>query len=246
MGPWWDAYFDADFAEIYGALLGDDESAEEAAAAAGILALEPGDAVLDLACGWGRHAIPLARGGCRVVGLDRSAHLLARAAAEGAPARWVRGDVRHLPFGSRFRAVLSLFSSLGYFPDEADDLRALREVRRVLLPDGLFLLETMHRDLVAREFVERDWWEMEDGRTVWVEREFDPVAGISHEALRWRTAHDSVGEKRHSIRVRAASEWDALLRRAGLTPLAWYGSWEMEPFSVSSERLIVVAEPLSS
>ncbi len=241
---WYLDYFDDAFLRIYQGLLPVEDGIAEAEAVMEILDLSPGDRVLDLGCGWGRHAVPMAEAGLRVVGVDRSQTLLREAIGASRSVAWVRADVRELPLRPGFRAVVSLFSSLGYFPDDEDDLRALRGARDLLQPDGLFLLETMHRDLIAREYAERDWWEDQHGTVMRVEREFDAVAGISHERLFWRDRNGAEGEKRHSIRVRSASEWAVLLERAALWPVAWYGSWDAAPFSPSSPRLIVVARPI--
>lgn len=237
---WWESYFDEAFLNIYRALLSDAEAEDEVDAVVAALDIDPPARVLDLACGWGRHAIPLARLGFEVTGLDLSEVLLRQARtdaeAAGVEVEWVRGDMRHPPLPGGFDAIVSLFSSLGYGLSDDDDLATLRSARGMLRPGGQLLLETMHRDLVAREYAERDWWPGPDGEPVLVEREFDPVSGVSREWLRWGAV-----EKRHSIRVRSASEWDALLSRAGLTAEAWYGDWDLEPFSVSSERLVIVA-----
>lgn len=241
---WWAGYFDERFMRLYRPLLPAAETAAEVEAVAEVMGLGAGSRLLDLACGWGRHAAPLAARGVEVVGIDRSEPLLRAAAGGGARgARWIRGDVRALPLRGPFDAVVSLFSSLGYFLDDESDLQALREVRRVLSDGGLFLLETMHRDLLARDFAERDWWETGEGTVVRVERAFDAVRGVSHETLHWRDADGGSGRKEHAIRVRSATEWGALLQAAGLLPIGWYGSWEMEPFTRDSERLIVLATP---
>lgn len=244
-GAWFEGYFDEDFVELYRPFLTPERTVDEAAAVLELLELAPGAEVLDLACGWGRHSIELARAGCRVTGLDLSETLLARAArradAAGVEVEWVRGDMRELPWAGRFDAVVSLFSSLGYFLSDAEDLRVLRAAARALRPGGRLLLETMHRDQIARAFAERDWWPGESGRPVWVEREFDAVAGVSHEWLRWQRSDGSVGEKFHAMQVRTATAWDALLRAAGLAPLAWYGDWDFSEFTLESERLIVMA-----
>lgn len=237
---WWEDYFDEDFIRIYQPLLPPEAAVAEAESVAGILELSEGARLLDLGCGWGRHAVELAALGFRVTGVDLSEVLLRAArsesAARGLEVAWVGGDVRELPYHQEFEAVVSLFSSMGYFPSEADDLRVLEGVQRALAPGGRLLVETMHRDLIARQYAERDWWRGPDGEPVFVEREFDAVTGISREWLRWGEV-----EKYHEIRVRSAPEWQVLLERAGFVVEEWWGGWDLEPFTHESERLIIVA-----
>jgi SAM-dependent methyltransferase len=178
-----------------------------------------------------------------VTGLDLSETLLERgrkrAAAAGVEVDFVHGDMREIPWRGRFDAVLSFYSSLGYFLSDDEDLRVLRGAREALRSDGVFVLETMHRDHIVGDYAARDWWEADDGTTVWVEREFDAVEGVSREWLRWSKAGKG-GEKYHELRIRTATEWDRLLRAAGLVPVDWYGDWELAPFIHTSEDLIVV------
>ena len=96
---------------------------------------EGGD-VLDAPCGFGRHSVPLARAGYRVVGADRSQVLLDEAAARRRRRpKLVQADYRELPFAdASFDAALNLFSSIGYLGDE-EDTKALAEIRRVLRPE---------------------------------------------------------------------------------------------------------------
>jgi cyclopropane fatty-acyl-phospholipid synthase-like methyltransferase len=244
MTDWWAEYFDETFLRIYRALLGPERTAAEVAAIVELLDLEEGSDVLDVACGWGRHAVELADRGYAVTGVDFSPLLLgeaARVASEtGVELTLHQADMREMEFDARFDGAVSLFSSLGYFGSDAEDARVLAGVRRALRPGGRFVLDTMHRDLIARDFVERDWWPTPEGDHVWVEREFDPIDGVSLEVLRWREAGGREGEKTHSIRIRTATEWKALLTAAGLHAEEWFGSWDLEPLSHASPRLIVL------
>jgi SAM-dependent methyltransferase len=240
---WWEDYFDATFVEIYRDFLTPERTEREIAGLREMVALPHGARVLDLACGWGRHSIALARAGFEVTGLDFSETLLARArkraAAAGVSAGFVHGDMREIPWTGRFDAVLSLYSSLGYFLSDDEDLRVLRGAAAALAPGGCFVMETMHRDHIVGGFAERDWWETDGGATVWVEREFDAVEGVSREWTRWSKGKER-GEKYHELRIRTATESDRLLRQAGLVPVEWYGDWELAPFTHKSEDLIVV------
>jgi SAM-dependent methyltransferase len=149
-------------------------------------------------------------------------------------------DVRALPFRDGcFDAVVDVFTSLGLFADEADDVRALREIRRVLAAPGSLLLESMHRDEVIAAYAERDAWTLPDGTEIHVRRRFDPVTGVSRERLRWRRG-DASGEKRHTLRLRTATEIDGLLRQAGFAGIAFFGDWDGRPLRHDSPRVIAV------
>lgn len=240
---WWDGYFDETFIDIYRDFLTPARTEREVAGLREMVPLGPDAEVLDLACGWGRHSVEMARHGFRVTGMDWSETLLARARkraeAAGVTVDFERGDMREVPWTGRFDLVVSLYSSLGYFLSDDEDLRVLRGARAALREGGTFVLETMHRDHIVGGFAERDWWETEGGATVWVEREFDAVEGVSREWTRWSRARQ-MGEKYHELRIRSATEWDALLRRAGLVPVDWWGDWELAPFLHTSPQLIVV------
>lgn len=104
-------------------------------------AVQPGEEVLDLACGTGNAALLAAAAGARVVGLDAAERLLGvareRAVAAGADATFVAGDLQDLPFADgSFDAVVSVFGVIF----AADPQRAFDEVVRVLRPGGRALL----------------------------------------------------------------------------------------------------------
>jgi ubiquinone/menaquinone biosynthesis C-methylase UbiE len=104
--------------------------------------------VLELGCGTGRVAIPVARSGVKVIGIDRSASMLARASARvkraklGSRVRLIRGDIRHLPFPDKsFPLVMAPYGILQSLLDEQLLMATLKDVRRVLTRDGTFGLE---------------------------------------------------------------------------------------------------------
>lgn len=107
--------------------------------------------LLDLGCGTGNHAFPLARRGHRVTGVDRSAAMLSCAAAKGEAVELHCGDLRALDLGRRFDAVLMMFAVLGYQHENPDLLAALRTVRRHLEPGGLFVFDVWNGPAVLAE-----------------------------------------------------------------------------------------------
>jgi len=111
------------------------------------LAVQARGPVLELGCGTGRIAMPLGRAGASLVGIDRSAEMLARARTRvrrGRLARRVRlvqGDIRLLPFASTFALALAPYGILQSLLREGDLAATLAEVRRVLRPGATFGLE---------------------------------------------------------------------------------------------------------
>ena len=103
--------------------------------------------VLELGCGTGRITAPVARAGARIVGIDRSAPMLARARQRlrraRLPAMLLRGDIRHLPFRRRvkFELVMAPYGILQSLTREKDLRATLGEVARVLRRGGLFAID---------------------------------------------------------------------------------------------------------
>ncbi|MEX0890861.1 MAG: class I SAM-dependent methyltransferase, partial [Gemmatimonadota bacterium] len=133
----------------------------------------------------------------------------------------------------------NVYTSLGLFLDDAEDVAALAEARRVLKPGGSLLLESMHRDEVMAGYAERDRWVLPDGTEVRVRRRFDPVKGVSQERLRWRRGEER-GRKAHALRLRTATEIDRLLHAAGFERVTYFGGWGGQPLRRDSESLIAV------
>lgn len=104
--------------------------------------------LLDVCCGTGRHALPLAAHGYAVTGLDRDLGMLAQAAA--APVEWVAADMRALPLADGcFDAVNCLWQSFGYF-DAVTNEAVLRQMAAKLRPGGRLLLDVYHRGFFAQ------------------------------------------------------------------------------------------------
>jgi SAM-dependent methyltransferase len=110
----------------------------------------PIQTVLDLGCGTGNHAIPLAKRGYRVVGVDRSQEMLDEAREKALahipplPVEFHQADVRLLELGKRFDAALLMFAVLGYQLTNADVLASLRSTRKHLIPGGLLVFDVWY------------------------------------------------------------------------------------------------------
>ncbi len=128
-----------------------------------ILNIPKESAILDLACGQGRHSIELARKGfTNVTGLDRSHYLIRKAKSsvqqEGLKISFKEGDARKLPFPpDTFDVVMILGNSFGYFESNDDDVMILKEVFRVMKPGGTFLIDVADGSYLRAHYQPRSW-----------------------------------------------------------------------------------------
>ncbi len=99
--------------------------------------------VLELACGTGRIAIPMAENGLEVTGIDYSEPMvsLARSKAEDRQVRvdWIRDDIRCFDTGKRYGSILLLHNALWHLHNLSDFEECIRCVKRHLLPGGFFI-----------------------------------------------------------------------------------------------------------
>jgi ubiquinone/menaquinone biosynthesis C-methylase UbiE len=218
----------------------------EAEFVANALGVPPPARLLDLCCGWGRHAIRLAQRGYAVSGLDLSTyHIeLARAASREAQVgvEWIEGDMRRIPFrDATFGAVINMFTAFGYFDDEGNQ-QVLEQVARVLAPGGRFLIDVINRDYLMGVFRESDWREESDGRVILERRRWDAQTGRIH--AEWILI-DPDGRRRvhvHDERVYTLQELELRMAAAGLRVSDTFGDYNGGPLERNSRRLVVVAD----
>ncbi len=201
-------------------------------------AVASGGPVVELAVGTGRIAVPTARAGIPVIGVDESPGMIAvareRAEQEGvADLVDLRlGDLRRPPVDERVPLVTIPFRSLLHMPDEAEKLRALQGAASVLQPDGRLVFDVF---APSREDIEET-----DG--LWLERE----RGI-FERADWdeqaRTLSLSVRSDEQSATMHlhwlSPAEWNALLEEAGFDVETLYGWFDRRAFEGGEDQIWV-------
>jgi SAM-dependent methyltransferase len=194
--------------------------------------------VLDLACGAGRHQRTLCERGWWTVGLDLSPSLLRAARAEDRTAPLVRADMRELPFADgSFVLVVNLFTSFGYFREDAQHLRVLADVARVVRPGGWFVLDYLHAEQVRRTLVSCD--ERTIG-TVTVEQERE-ISSDGRFVRKTITIGDLGRTFVERVRLFEPKELAALCTQAGFCVEAVVGDYDGSPLRPESPRTILFA-----
>ena len=243
--PWFVDLFDEDYLRTL-PFLTPQATQGEAEFVIQTMGLSPGAQVLDVGCGYGRHAMELAARGIHVVGLDLSTPLLVRGGEEaqrrGLTINFVRGDMRELDFDSQFDAAYCLFSTFGYFDDETNK-KTLQNVARALKTGGKLLVEILNRDYVIADLPTRVWWEG-DGCVVLEEVELNYFS--SRIQVNRSVVFDDGRQLEQEISVRAYSlhEVGKLMHAAGFRVLEVSGGYQTRGrfFGNQSRHIIVLAE----
>jgi SAM-dependent methyltransferase len=218
------------------------------------LAEREGSPIVEWGAGTGRIAIPLARAGFDVTGVELSERMVEVGRKKGETVEWVRGDMRTAQLGRRHDLAVCAFNSFLCLLSVDDALTFLRNTREHLEPGGLLGIEVSAfspEELVdppgGPELRHDFTRELPDGSLdrfsvsrydaasqLLTMRLFYDLYDASGE-LKVRRAHDL------TIRVTGCDELRLLLRLAGFGVEAVYGGFEGEPFAAGSDHLIVLA-----
>ena len=220
-----------------------EKTAEEVANIISLLNIGEATSVLDLCCGPGRHSLELARQGFSVTAVDRTKMYLERARkqaeTEGLKIEFIQDDMRQFCRPSAFDVAINLFTSIGYFEDTNDDKQVAANVYHSLKEKGVFLIDIMGKEVLARIFRERDWYEL-DNTMVLEERKV--CANWSWIENRWLMIKDGkMDEWKVSHRLYSATELAALLSDCGFKAIDVYGDLTGTPYDHTAKRLVLVA-----
>jgi len=171
---WWESFFEGVAVTMWLHALPAEQTVVEAERLTRVLGAAPGAELLDVPCGAGRLALPLADRGYRLTGVDRSSEFLGHARSRDVSHRvaWEQRDMRNLPWSERFDGAFCVGNSFGYLDDEGN-AAFLRSVRDALKPGGRFVLETpMVLENLLNYLQPRPWWKAGDVYLL-VENQYD-------------------------------------------------------------------------
>jgi SAM-dependent methyltransferase len=219
------------------------------------LARRTGGPILELGCGTGRVAVPVAQDGHHVVGLDRSGAMLERAERRARRAsvevRWVEGDMRAFSFNEAFALIFVAFNSfLMLGPD--DRWACLARVREHLAPRGRVAIDVFQPDpevIVGKDGGIVDEWhrvDPESGRAV---HKFSS-SRANVDGVTQRIWYDEIGDDGAVHRIGGTTTLHYLYRResellfseAGFIIETLHGDYDGNPADATSRKLLIVAK----
>ena len=217
--------------------------------------LHPGQRILDVACGGGRHSLAMARRGAVVTGIDLGPAAIAtarqRAHKAHLPVEFVQGDVRRLEYEAVFDAATFIFGCFTEMPRH-DAQEVLRRISRSLRPGGMFLLDMYTPRFFAALDGEQEWWVGHDfiaGRfPQLVLTEYFYYPRDKTYARRDFICDARTGDV-HTFGVSgqayALPEICGMLEAAGLRPTLVCGEWRGEEVTPDSQLYVVLASKAS-
>jgi SAM-dependent methyltransferase len=212
--------------------------------------------VLEIGAGTGRLLAVLADAGLEMWGVEPSSSMRERGEGRlaGHPSAHLVSAIDHLPDGMRFRACVFGLNTLWHFPGVEDQLQAVRQARTRLGTGGSLFVDTSNpltmADRDATGEVRQVFRRTEGDHTVtrYAAAWDEPAQQTLHLSLTFVTsgAEGTARTTTAELDLRYLYRWELelLLRLAHFEVIAVYGSYDLEPFSASSPRIVVHARAI--
>jgi len=249
---WWKTLFDETYLVTDARTVCDEElTCREVDFLEQVLKLGKSWPILDLCGGQGRHSLELSRRGFQDVTVLDYSRVLIDLGMEmvqrgGLNTLFIRGDARETGLPSqRFRVIIVMASSFGYFVDEGENEKILREAFRLLKPRGSLLLDLPHREYVLKNFVPQSWHEANEEIVVCRQRRFDEDTIYGREMVISKTK-GMIRDATYCTRLYSPEKITTLLRSVGFTGITiqkgFVSHGEKGDYGLMSNRMIVIAD----
>jgi len=241
---WYDEFFDEDYLLTY--QTPEEVTKEQVDFIEAVLNLPIGAKILDLACGFGRQIVPMAKKGYEMTGLDYTPMFIElaqkKAEEENLKIDFIVGDMRKIPFENYFDGIYNYFTSFGFFSDK-ENFETLKQVSKALKPQGKFLLETLNRESLIKNFHKTAWYKVGENVFILSENELNLLSGRLKVN---RIILDEKGkrEKYFDIRIYSLPELSSLLDKVGLKIIETYGKRDKTLYSLDSPRMAVISQKI--
>ena len=214
------------------------------------LNLKGNERILDLACGFGRHSLELARRGFRVVGVDiTEAYILdarKQAECENLSAVFIHADIRDIQFSEEFDVVLNMADgAIGYLENEEENLKIFDVVSRALKPGGRHFMDIMSADYADNHFPCSLWDPGEKSLTL-SRFEWDRETRIMLYGQKGYTYGEIFTKPEFGpgdpIRLYGRREIEAILALRGMKVKSVYARFDGTPWTPNDIQMITVSQ----
>ena len=205
--------------------------------------IEKDSAILDLACGAGRHSINFAKRGYRnITGVDLSPTLIREAKknaeAEGVEINFQEQDMRR--FDGSYDLIMNLFTSFGYFERDEENEEVILRVGKCLKSNGYFILDFLNADVIRKDISPYNEKIIPSGERVEL---FRTILNNRIDKKILIHSDDVTAEFHESVRLFELQDFERMFEKAGMALKEKFGDYYGKPFEAgSSPRLILVGK----
>jgi len=241
---WFEEWFDSDYYHILYKERDEEEAKLFLNNLKKITGWQPGQTILDLACGRGRHAHYLASSGLLVTGLDLSVSSIAYAKKSSQNSVAFKVHDMRQPFGvQQFDYILNLFTSFGYFDNEEENILVLQHIANALKNDGIAVIEYMNPHYVIEHLKEKETKQVED---IVFEMSKEVTGNFLYKHIRF-----IADKQEHLFTERVMliylQQFQKYFEVVGLKLQHLYGNYNLSPYeAANSPRMILVMKKENS
>ncbi len=241
---WWEDFFSGVVLEFWRRAVPHTQTDGEVAAIKKLLQPPEGAKLLDVPCGLGRLAIPLATQGYRITGIDIAQPFLnelrTQVEKEGLAITVQYGDMRVMDWQTEFDGAYCMGGSFGYF-DDVGTQSFLRSVYRALKPGARLMIDNSRiAELVLPRLQSHNWMAVDD---IVMLMDMGYNYTDSQINIEYTFVHNGKLDKRRAVnRIYTYRDMCQLLYSVGFSNCLGYDGVSLNPFSMNAQRAYFVAE----
>lgn len=208
------------------------------------LSLNSNETVLDLGCGNGRHSISLSEHFKLVDGIDISSENIALAKKNKIEnLKFFISDMRNFDTKTKYGYIFNLFTSFGYFKKNEDNINVLKNCNNHLKKDGLLFIDFLNSEKIKitinglKETINFDGIEFNIHKKIvdnYVVKTIEIVDG------------DLTFKFQEKVQLFKIEDFKEMLGISGFELLSSFGDYQMNPYDLNSNRLILCAKKLAN
>ena len=238
-------YFDGYYKDIWRTLIPSELTVKETDFMLQHFSLQPGNKVLDLMCGYGRHAISLAKKGIDITAVDNLDEYITEinevAGNDKLPLKAIKADIIEYEAEEIFDLALCMGNSLCFF-DRNDTLKILEMIGKHLKPGGHFLINTwMIAEIAFKSFHEKSWSHAGELKFITESKYLLQPSRIETEHL--ILAPDGKTETKKAVDyIYSVAETELMLQETGFAMKEIYSIPGRKKFTLGEPRAYIIAE----
>jgi ubiquinone/menaquinone biosynthesis C-methylase UbiE len=238
---WYREAFAADYLWLY-SHRSEQEATAQVRTAVRLLPFKPGQKLLDIACGAGRHMLAFTRRGAGVTGIDLSQTLVTyarrRFKEEGLKGTVIKSDMRELDYREKFDGATIWFTSIGYFATVAEDQRVITGMAAALKPGGWWWVDLPNPAKLEESLVPHSEKTRRGPNGMARVIEDRRIIGPRVEKTIKIIDRSGTRQYRESVRMYRPEQFGVLIRKAGLAADGILGDYNGVALTKDSPRQI--------